>query len=65
MAEFCLECWNRVNEAADGPEKYVSSKQPEFCEGCRQQKPVIVALRWGYRLRQWRKRLLAHSRNHT
>ena len=33
MAEFCLECWNRMNEINDSPKKYVLSKELELCEG--------------------------------
>lgn len=53
MAEFCLACWNRLNQTADGAEKFIISKHPDLCEGCGLQKPVIVALRSRYRIRQW------------
>lgn len=53
MAEFCLECWNRLNQTADGAEEFVISKQPDLCEGCGSWKPVIVTLRSKYRIRQW------------
>ncbi len=52
MAEFCLECWNRLNQTADGAEEFVISKQPDLCEGCGSLKPVIVTLRSKYRIRQ-------------
>ncbi|MGN0629378.1 MAG: hypothetical protein ACI4IW_07095 [Oscillospiraceae bacterium] len=45
MAEFCLECWNRLNGTNDPEEKYIFSDEPDFCEGCGEWKPVIVGLR--------------------
>jgi len=45
MAEFCLECWNKINET-DGPEiKYIISKDLDLCEGCGRQTNVIVTER--------------------
>lgn len=52
MAEFCLDCWNRMNETNDPPKKYVISKELELCEGCGEWKPVIVKMRGGLSLRE-------------
>lgn len=48
MAEFCLDCWNRVNGTKDPPEKYVLSREYDLCEGCGEWKRVIIRLRWLY-----------------
>lgn len=48
MAEFCLECWNRMNEINDSPKKYVLSKELELCEGCGEWKTVVIAERTAY-----------------
>ena len=48
MAEFCLDCWNRINGTNDGKMKYVLSKDLDLCEGCGELKPVIVAERYYY-----------------
>lgn len=42
MAEFCLECWNKLNGTNDPPSKYVLSDELDFCEGCGQMKQVVV-----------------------
>ena len=45
MAEFCLECLNKLNGTSDPPEKYILSKEPDFCEECGSFKPVVVRIR--------------------
>ncbi len=42
MAEFCLDCWNRINRKKERSIKYVLSKETELCEGCGKYKRVIV-----------------------
>ena len=42
MAEFCLECWNKIN-GTDKPEsKYVMPKEVAFCEECWGLKRVVI-----------------------
>ncbi len=48
MAEFCLECWNRINELNDSKRKYIISKNLDLCEGCKEFKPVIIMCRREY-----------------
>lgn len=43
MAEFCLSCWNQINNANDLPQKYIISKALDLCEGCGEWKNVIIA----------------------
>lgn len=50
MAEFCLDCWNKLDETNDPESKYKISKQEGFCEGCGQIKPVIIAEKKDYYL---------------
>ena len=51
MAEFCVSCWNELNET-DYPERaYVLSWDYELSEGCGEYKRVIVARRRQYFLR--------------
>lgn len=40
MAEFCLDCWNRIHGAHCAPKGVKTDL--DLCEGCGQQKPVIV-----------------------
>ncbi len=42
MAEFCLDCRNKINETNDPKSKYIMSKRLEFCEGCNEMKPVVL-----------------------
>ena len=50
MAEFCLECWNRINGSNDSKRKYILSKDLDLCEGCGEYKSVIVMERREYYL---------------
>lgn len=52
MAEFCLECWKKLNEATDD-KNYILSKDLDFCEGCGEWKPVVVTERRFYYHRQF------------
>ena len=45
MAEFCLDCWNKLNKTQFTEKEYVLSKEPDLCEECGQWKPVIVRVR--------------------
>lgn len=45
MAEFCLECLNRINGTNDSESKYVISKDLDFCEGCGKMKRFVIAAR--------------------
>ena len=58
MAEFCLECWNKINESNDGKRKYILSKDLDLCEGCGEYKYVIVMERREYYLYKLRYLLL-------
>lgn len=53
MAEFCLDCWNRMNESHDTEKDWVLSEEPELCEGCGNYVPVIVTERKGFSLFQF------------
>ena len=53
MAEFCLECWNKLMGTNDPKEKFILSRRPDFCEECRQWKPVIIRVKKRYCLLQW------------
>ena len=42
MAEFCLDCWNMVNNTKYTERDWVLSRGLELCEGCGEYKQVIV-----------------------
>ena len=50
MANFCLECWNAINETNYSPRKYIFSKTLDLCEGCGKQKYIIVIERKSFYL---------------
>lgn len=52
MAEFCLECWNKINETHDSKYRYVLSWEKDLCEECGQYKHVIVVERFWSRLQK-------------
>ena len=51
MAEFCLDCWNRLNNTDDSKNKYILSKELDLCEGCGEWKHVIIIERRAYYMR--------------
>ena len=48
VAEFCLECWNKINDTNDDEKMYILSKDLDLCEECGEYKRVILAERKGY-----------------
>ena len=53
MAEFCVDCWNEINNTNDPCERFILTGHLELCEGCGQQKRTIAAIRKAWRLRRW------------
>jgi len=61
MAEFCLECWKRINEETGEGKRYILSNDLDLCEGCGEFKPVVIAIReksegFWERLKRWWKK---------
>ncbi len=54
MAEFCLDCWNKLNESFDSERKYILSKELYLCEGCNEYKSVIIMERKAYYIHKFR-----------
>ena len=52
MAEFCLDCMNKILGTNDSERKYVLSKELELCEECGEWKRVIVTTRRSYYIRE-------------
>ena len=48
MAEFCLDCLNKINNTNDPARKYHLSWSRDFCEECGEYKRVIVRIRCRY-----------------
>lgn len=45
MAEFCLDCWNKLNKANYTERDFILSKELDFCEECEKWRHVIVTVR--------------------
>ncbi len=65
MAEFCLDCWNKLNEINDSPRRYVISRELDLCEGCGEYKRVIVAERLWSRVQKYLSKTVPFSKNET
>ena len=42
MAEFCLNCWNKMNHTRLKEEDVILSSELDICEGCAKVKPTVV-----------------------
>ena len=42
MAEFCLDCWNKLNHIHLTEEDVTISEELDLCEGCGKMMPTIV-----------------------
>jgi len=42
MAEFCLDCWNKINGTTHPATKYIISEDLDLCEECGQITHVVV-----------------------
>lgn len=58
LADFCLDCWNKINETNEKKSKYILSKNMYPCEECNEYKHVIVVARKAYYMRKYKKIIL-------
>ncbi len=42
MAEFCLKCWNKINDTNDDESMYVMSRDLDLCDCCGEFTHIIV-----------------------
>ena len=63
MAEFCLGCWNKLNNTNDSKWRYRLSWEEDLCEECGQYKQVIVAERGWSRLQRVFVEIIENSKN--
>ncbi|MBQ8002509.1 MAG: hypothetical protein IJ297_03610 [Clostridia bacterium] len=52
MAEFCMECLNKISETNFKEKDFIMSKNLDFCEECCQFKHVVVVSKKTYYLRK-------------
>lgn len=48
MAEFCIDCLNKITALNWSPEKYLISKEPGLCEECGELKPIVIRVNRRY-----------------
>lgn len=53
MAEFCLQCWNRLHGREDTKWDVRLSKEPELCEGCGRLCQMVVDINRERRFLKW------------
>lgn len=63
MAEFCLDCWNKINGTQDSKWRFVLSWGKEICEECGQYKKVIVGERIWSRTQRTFEEAISHIKN--
>lgn len=54
MAEFCLDCWNKISGKNYPASKYIISENLDLCEECGKITNVIIMERKAYYLRKFR-----------
>ena len=65
MAEFCLDCWNKLNSTHESKWRYVISWKKDLCEECGEYKRVIIVERiWSVAQRALVE-AIEYSRNNT
>ena len=64
MAEFCLDCWNKINETHDSKWRYVFSLDRDLCEECGQYKHVIIVERFWSRVQKTMAEAIENIQNH-
>ena len=65
MAEFCLDCWNKIMGSNDPPGKYILSRELDLCEECREWKPVIIRIKRRYIAAEWLCERIGHCMKDT
>lgn len=65
MAEICLDCWNKLNKTNHRANRYIISKDLDFCEECEQYKPVIVRMRMWATISEDIREWISDMRIHT
>lgn len=46
MAEFCLNCWNKLNDSHDTEADFKFTKELDLCEGCGEYHHLVIAQRY-------------------
>ena len=53
MAEFCLDCWNKLSGSEYSPRCFRFSQELDLCEECGEWKPVIIRFKRRYLVAEW------------
>ena len=63
MAEFCVDCWNKIMDTNDPPRTFHLSWELDFCEECGQLKRVIICVKKRYIFLDWVRECIARIRS--
>ena len=64
MAEFCLECLNKLNKTNDSKWRYVLSREKDLCEECGEYKRVVIVERVWSRVYRELTELIEYRKTH-
>jgi hypothetical protein len=53
MAEYCLKCFNKMNNTDYSKRDVILSKDEDICEGCGSWVPVVIRLALGFWFFRW------------
>ncbi len=42
MAEYCVDCWNKINNEKVSRHKYLTTIEVNLCEGCGEYKRTVI-----------------------
>lgn len=45
MAEFCIDCWNKMNNSNYAENNFEVSDGLDLCEGCGEYKHVVICIK--------------------
>ncbi len=57
MADFCIECFNKINETNLTTKEVVISKELNLCEECEEWKNVIICIKKRFAIYNFIKKL--------
>ena len=64
MAEFCLECLNKLNKTNHSKWRYVLSWEKDLCEECGEYKRVVIVERVWSRVYRKLTELIEYRKTH-
>lgn len=63
MAEFCLPCWNKLNDVNLNEKDVIIAKYTDICEGCSEIKKIVTGFKIKGRIK-YKKQILRSEGAH-